>query len=200
MLRRISISALSMALLLAGMGESRAADDPRFASDFVQAPSRTRLLRRGLAIPRSCLPEDPETPAALKKTLEFEEGRTLIDEATHSQDPDVAKSKFEQAKVKLDSFVQANLGFTPDHRGGSSTSPTCFTSAGSTKSTWPSTPEGPATRIRGSPRLAGYYQRCGSSLHQGLREAQQQAGRVSQVHPARGPPQARTAERRPQPR
>ncbi len=54
------------------------------------------------------LRQDPETPAALKKTLEFEEGRTLIEEATHSSDPDISKAKLEQAKVKIEAFVKAN--------------------------------------------------------------------------------------------
>jgi hypothetical protein len=107
MLRRISISALSTALLLAGMGESRAADDPRFASDFVQALRDHGYYDLALQY-LEALRQDPEIPAALKKNIEFEEGRTLIAEATHSQDPDISKVRLEQAKVKLDSFVQAN--------------------------------------------------------------------------------------------
>ncbi len=107
MLRRISISALSTALLLTGIGQAQAADDPRFAADFVQA-----LRERGyydVALQYlDALRQDPATPAALKKTLEFEEGRTLIDEATHSQDPDVKKAKLDQAKVKIEAFVKAN--------------------------------------------------------------------------------------------
>ena len=54
------------------------------------------------------LRQDPEAPADLKKTLEYEEGRTLIEEATHSSDPDVSKARLEQAKVKIESFVKAN--------------------------------------------------------------------------------------------
>jgi cellulose synthase operon protein C len=107
MLRRISISTLSTALLLAGMGESRAADDPRFAYDFVQALRDHGYFDVALQY-LEALRDDPEVPDALKKNLAFEEGRTLIAEATHSQDPDFSKAKLEQAKVKLDSFVQAN--------------------------------------------------------------------------------------------
>ena len=107
MLRRFSIVALSIALPLAGFGEAGAADDPRFAADFVQA-----LRERGyydLALSYlDAIRRDPEAPASLKQTLEFEEGRTLIEEATHSSDPDVSKAKLEQAKVKIESFVKAN--------------------------------------------------------------------------------------------
>jgi hypothetical protein len=109
MLRRFSWAALSAVLLLAGQGNAIAGDDPRFAADFLQA-----LRERGyydVALQYlDQLRHDPDTPADLKKTLEFEEGRTLIDEATHAQDPDVKKAKLDQAKVKIESFVQANPG------------------------------------------------------------------------------------------
>ena len=107
MLRRILQSALTPALLLAGFAEALAADDPRFAVDFVQG-----LRERGYYDVASqyldLLRKDPETPVDLKKTLDFEEGRTLIEEATHSADPDVTKSKLDQAKVKIEAFVKAN--------------------------------------------------------------------------------------------
>lgn len=107
MLRRISIPALAMVLVLAGSSRAPAAEDPRFAADFIQA-----LRERGyydVALQYlEALRQDPETPAALKKTLEFEEGRTLIEEATHASDPDISKAKLEQAKVKIESFVKQN--------------------------------------------------------------------------------------------
>jgi TolA-binding protein len=107
MLRRILESALATALLLAIVSEAGAADDPRFAADFVQA-----LRERGyydLTLQYlDQLRHDAQTPADIKKTIEFEEGRTLIEEATHSNDPDVSKAKLDQAKVKIESFVKAN--------------------------------------------------------------------------------------------
>ena len=107
MLRRFLKSALAPAVLIAGLAEARAADDPRFAVDFVQG-----LRERGyydVALQYlDLLRKDAEAPAELKKTLDFEEGRTLIEDATHSSDPDVSKAKLEQAKVKIEAFVKAN--------------------------------------------------------------------------------------------
>ncbi len=107
MLRRIVKTALAPAVILLGVAESRAAEDPRFAADFVQG-----LRERGyfdLAVQYiDQLRKDPETPVNLKKTLDYEEGRTLIDEATHSNDPEVSKGKLDQAKVKIEAFVKAN--------------------------------------------------------------------------------------------
>jgi tetratricopeptide (TPR) repeat protein len=117
MLRSLSITALSMACLLAGVGPTRAADDPRFAADFVQALRERGLYDVALQY-LDALRQDPDVPGDFKKTLEFEEGRTLIDEATHSSDPDVCKSKLEQAKVKIESFVRTypNLPQTTEAR------------------------------------------------------------------------------------
>jgi cellulose synthase operon protein C len=107
MLRRILKSALATAFLLISVPEARADDDSRFAADFVQG-----LRERGFYdVAMQYLDQlrlDPETPADLKKTIEYEEGRTLIQEATHANDPDVKKSKLEQAKLKIEAFVKAN--------------------------------------------------------------------------------------------
>ena len=107
MLRRTLPAALTSALLLTAIVDARGADDPRFAADFVQG-----LRERGyydVALQYlDLLRQDPETPAGLKKTIEFEEGRTLIEEATHSTDPDVSKGKLDQAKLKIEAFVKAN--------------------------------------------------------------------------------------------
>ena len=107
MVRRLSLAALASLLLLGGPGRSEAADDPRFAADFVQA-----LRDRGyydLALQYlEGLRKDPDAPADLKRTLDFQEGRTLIEEATHASDPDLSKVKLEQARVKIEGFVKAN--------------------------------------------------------------------------------------------
>ena len=54
------------------------------------------------------LRRSPETPETLKRTLDYEEGRTLIDAATNANDPDVSKEKLDQARVKIEAFVKAN--------------------------------------------------------------------------------------------
>ena len=61
---------------------------------------------RGPALSRRAPQRSRRRPPTFKKTLEFEEGRTLIDEATHSRDPDVSKAKLEQAKLKIEAFVK----------------------------------------------------------------------------------------------
>jgi len=100
-------SLLLSSLLLAVPDPAPAADDPRFAVDFVQG-----LRERGhyeLALDYiGQLRQSPETPASLKRTLDYEEGRTLIDAATHSNDPDASKEKLDQARVKIEAFVRAN--------------------------------------------------------------------------------------------
>ena len=107
MLRRILNAALVLASILIGISEARAAEDPRFAADFVQG-----LRERGyydLTLQYlDQIRKDPETPAEIKKTIEYEEGRTLIEEATHSNDPEVSKGKLDQAKLKIEAFVKAN--------------------------------------------------------------------------------------------
>ena len=104
---RGSALAVAPALILVGLSAAMAADDPRFAVDFVQG-----LRERGyydVALQYlDQLRKDAETPADLRRTLDFEEGRTLIEEATHSPDPDVSKGKLEQAKVRIEAFVKAN--------------------------------------------------------------------------------------------
>jgi len=107
MLRRILARALAPALLLVGLPEARAVDDPRFAADFVQG-----LRERGyydLALEYlDGLRQAPSTPADLKKSIDYEEGRTLIEAATHANDPDASKEKLDQAKLKIEAFVKAN--------------------------------------------------------------------------------------------
>ena len=116
MLRRILVRPWRRPCSWPGTRTARAADDPRFAADFVQG-----LRERGyydLALEYlDQLRQDPETPADLKKTLDFEEGRTLIEAATHANDPDVSKEKLDQAKVKIEAFVKANPDLPADHRG-----------------------------------------------------------------------------------
>ena len=107
MLRGILARALVPALILAAFSTARAVDHPRFAADFVQG-----LRERGyydLALEYlDQLRKAPETPADLRKSIDFEEGRTLIEWATHANDPDASKEKLDQAKIKIEAFVKAN--------------------------------------------------------------------------------------------
>ncbi len=106
--------ALSMALALAALGAiapvaARAADDPRFAIGFVQG-----LRERGyydLALDYLTeLRGDKNLPADVKAKLDYEEGRTLTEAATHGSDPEVAKRQLDQARDRLEAFIKANPG------------------------------------------------------------------------------------------
>ena len=102
--------ALSMPIALAALAALPApgrAEDPRFALPFVQG-----LRDRGyydLAIDYLAnLRNEPSLPAEIKVRLDFEEGRALIDAATHGSDPDVAKEQLDRARGRLDAFIKAN--------------------------------------------------------------------------------------------
>ena len=107
MLRRISVLLLGSSLVLSVGPKAWAADDPRFAAEFVQGLREKGYFDVALQFLEQ-LRQDPDTPKDLKRTLEYEEGRTLIVEATQSSDPDVSKGKLDQAKVKIEAFVKAN--------------------------------------------------------------------------------------------
>lgn len=104
--------ALSICLALAVSGAvatARAADDPRFAAGFVQG-----LRERGyydLALEYlAALRADKDTPPELRARLDFEEGRALVDAATHGSDPEVSRRQFDQARDRLEAYIKANPG------------------------------------------------------------------------------------------
>jgi hypothetical protein len=104
--------ALSVALALVALGAAqnvRAADDPRFAMGFVQG-----LRERGyydLALDYITeLRADKATPPEVRARLDYEEGRTLTESATHGSDPEVARRQLDQAREKLEAFIKANPG------------------------------------------------------------------------------------------
>ena len=103
MLRRFLVPGL----LLLAFAPPALADDPRFAAEFVQG-----LRERGyyeLAFDYlGTLRTSPETPADLRRMLDYEEGRTLIDAATHANDPDASKEKLDLARTRIEAFVKAN--------------------------------------------------------------------------------------------
>ena len=50
----------------------------------------------------------PDTPAELKLTLDYQEGRGLLDEASHLTDLERRRELLDQARVKLDAFAKAH--------------------------------------------------------------------------------------------
>jgi hypothetical protein len=57
------------------------------------------------------LRKDPDTPADLKTVLDYEEGRSLLAEATRAADLEVRNDQLEKARAKLAAFAKAN----PNH-------------------------------------------------------------------------------------
>ncbi len=93
---------------LAGSGPpARAAEDPRTVSRFLQELKSHGLHDQALYY-ISQLRADDSLPAELKVTLDYEEGRTLIDEASKSNDLVLREELLRDAKEKLEGFVKAH--------------------------------------------------------------------------------------------
>ena len=109
MTRRVPRTLPSALLLLlpALAGSARGGEDPRTAFSFAEG-----LRERGyydLAIDYlGSLRTAPDTPPEIKARLDFEEGRAMIDAATHGSDPDRARELLDAAKTRLDAFIKAN--------------------------------------------------------------------------------------------
>jgi tetratricopeptide (TPR) repeat protein len=101
--RRLRLSLLLP--LVVGL-PSFAGDDPRFAPGFIAALREKGMYDVAVEYINQ-IRDDPDFPAAAKSTLDYEEGRTLIDMATHSNDPEQSKEKLEKAKQKIERFVKA---------------------------------------------------------------------------------------------
>ena len=80
MLRSFRTPFLVSIVLSAGLAETRAGDDPRVIPDFVQGLRDKGYYDVALQY-LDRLRSDPSTPAEIKATLEYEEGKTLIEEA-----------------------------------------------------------------------------------------------------------------------
>jgi tetratricopeptide (TPR) repeat protein len=106
-LRLISAATLSLVL---GVVPARAGEDPRTAMQFLEG-----LRERGyhdLAIDFiDQLKADPSTPAETRTSLEYEEGKTRIDEAAKTGDLVRRRELLDQARATLETFVKAH----PEH-------------------------------------------------------------------------------------
>jgi tetratricopeptide (TPR) repeat protein len=93
---------------LAGLGPSaRAGEDPRTVVRFLQELKSHGLHDLALEYIAQ-LRADASLPADLKVSLEYEEGRTLIDEASRSNDLVLREELLRDAKEKLEAFVKAH--------------------------------------------------------------------------------------------
>jgi cellulose synthase operon protein C len=93
---------------LAGMSpQARAGEDPRTVVRFLQELKNHGLYDLALDYINQ-LRDDPSLPADIKVSLDYEEGRTLIDEASRSNDLVLREELLRDAKDKLDAFVRAH--------------------------------------------------------------------------------------------
>jgi hypothetical protein len=108
MTRRALLLPVAFAMLITiAPGSARAVDDPRFALKFVEELRDRGLYDLALDYLAE-LRQSPDTPTDIKARLDFEEGRALIDAATHGSDPDRAKEQLDRARTHLDTFIKAN--------------------------------------------------------------------------------------------
>jgi tetratricopeptide (TPR) repeat protein len=83
-----------------------AAEDPRTISRFLQELKNHGFHDLALEYLNQ-LREDPGLPPDLKVVLDYEEGRTLIDEAARSSDLVLREELLKEARGKLEGFVKA---------------------------------------------------------------------------------------------
>jgi tetratricopeptide (TPR) repeat protein len=99
-----------LALGLAGFGgfaaPARASEDPRTISQFIQG-LKARGLHDWALDYINQLRADPALSKDIKAALDYEEGRTLIDEASHSSDLVLREELLKEARDKLEAFVKA---------------------------------------------------------------------------------------------
>jgi tetratricopeptide (TPR) repeat protein len=96
-----------MAGLVLTMTQARADEDPRTVSRFVQELRNHGL--HDLAVEYlNGLRGDATLPNELKVLLDYEEGRTLIDEAAKSSDLVLREQLLHEARTKLEGFAKAN--------------------------------------------------------------------------------------------
>src|SRR4029077_3105526 len=93
-------------LLGPGAIAAEGGEDPRTALRFLQ-DLRDRGLHDLALEFIDQLRSDPQLPADLKVVLDYEEGRTQIDEAAKSSDLVRRRELLEQARTKLEGFVNA---------------------------------------------------------------------------------------------
>jgi cellulose synthase operon protein C len=104
--RSLILVAVFAGLLALGL-PARAGEDPRTVVKFLQELKTHGMHEEALYFIGQ-LRDDASLPADLKVTLDYEEGRTLIDEASRSNDLVLRDELLRDAKEKLDGFVKAN--------------------------------------------------------------------------------------------
>jgi TolA-binding protein len=107
--RVVTCRCLVLAAIVGGpaisLPHARAGEDPRTVGRFLQE-LKSRGLHDQALYYISVLRADDSLPADIKVTLDYEEGRTLIDEASKSNDLVLREELLRDAKEKLERFVQ----------------------------------------------------------------------------------------------
>ena len=107
MLRRVFLWGIVLAVTLAGLTPAQSAEDMRTASDFLQG-----LRERGYFDLASEFLEElranKDTPADIKATIDYEQGRLLLEEAAKTGDLVRRKELLDQARGKIAAFVAQN--------------------------------------------------------------------------------------------
>jgi tetratricopeptide (TPR) repeat protein len=98
--------ALSLAAIGAIAAPARASEDPRTVAQFLQG-LKNRGLHDWALYSINQLRADPALSNDIKVILDYEEGRTLIDEASRSSDLVLREELLKEARDKLDGFVKA---------------------------------------------------------------------------------------------
>jgi TolA-binding protein len=93
--------------LAGGSSQARADEDPRTIVAFLQQLKAHGLHDIALQYIVQ-LRADASLPAELKIVLDYEEGRTLVDEASHTNDLVLREDLLREARDKLEAFVKAH--------------------------------------------------------------------------------------------
>jgi tetratricopeptide (TPR) repeat protein len=96
-------------LLLGGPPVRAAGEDPRTALSFLQGLRERGLHDQALEFIDQ-LRADPSLPAEIKAVLDYQEGRTQIDEASRTGDLVRRRELLEQARGKLEKFTREQAG------------------------------------------------------------------------------------------
>ncbi len=107
MLRWAIVLAAAMAGVGVGLPSTRGDEDVRTAPAFVQGLREHRYYDLATEYLER-LRKAPATPADLRATIDYEEGRVLLDEASTTGDLGRRKELLEEARTKLDAFTKAN--------------------------------------------------------------------------------------------
>lgn len=105
-LKRLVLAGFIMGLA-GDFSKARASEDARTALAFVQQLREHGLHELAIDYLK-VLRADTALPAKIKSILDYEEGRTLIDEAAKSGDLVLREDLLKEAREKLEGFVKAN--------------------------------------------------------------------------------------------